>query len=179
MRPVSRWLRVGFALGVILVGGDTIAKRYVRAEMSAPSMGAGEVCVGGPQRVPRDRVTWIHGVLEVRYAENCGAAFGLMRGASALVRHALFGLAALLVIAWLTRLRGGPRFQLGAPLLTAGAAGNLVDRATLGHVVDYLHVPWLGATINVADVAVALGVLLLITDIGHTPTTAPPSDDSG
>jgi lipoprotein signal peptidase len=41
--------------------------------------------------------------------------------------------------------------------VAGGTLGNVVDRIRLGSVVDFVATPW--AIINLADVAVAIGVL--------------------
>jgi lipoprotein signal peptidase len=46
------------------------------------------------QRVRTESVVVIEDYVMMRYAENCGAAFGLLRDAPALARKAVFGLAA-------------------------------------------------------------------------------------
>jgi signal peptidase II len=53
-----------------------------------------------------------------------------------------------------------------------GAIGNLLDRARLGYVIDYVDVYW-GAhhwpAFNVADSAISVGVALLVLDILRNP----------
>jgi lipoprotein signal peptidase len=49
----------------------------------------------------------------------------------------------------------------GLALVAGGAAGNLLDRAVRGYVVDFIHVHgW--PIFNVADVAIAAGAILLL-----------------
>jgi len=52
-------------------------------------------------------------------------------------------------------------------LILGGAAGNLWDRLTLGHVVDFLLFHWdrwYYPAFNVADSAITVGAALLILD---------------
>ncbi|MFW6066695.1 MAG: signal peptidase II [Myxococcota bacterium] len=124
------------------------------------------------QRVREEAVELVPGYLELRYAENCGAAFGLMREAPGLVRRVVFGVAAVLASAallWMFwRGRGGPMFAWSVPFIVSGAIGNLVDRARLGYVVDFIrfhvHDSWEWPTFNVADAAITVGVVLLLLD---------------
>ncbi len=57
--------------------------------------------------------------------------------------------------------------RLGFALIIGGALGNLVDRAWLGYVVDYIlfHLPsWSFAIFNLADVFITVGAGLVILD---------------
>ena len=117
--------------------------------------------------------------MELRYAENCGAAFGLLRTAPPIARHAVFGTAAIaatLALLWMFATgRGGSAFAWSVPFIVSGALGNLVDRFRLGYVVDFIRVywetelPWVGTqwpTFNIADVTITIGIVLLLID-GH------------
>jgi signal peptidase II len=55
--------------------------------------------------------------------------------------------------------------RTGFALIVGGAAGNLVDRALLDHVVDYVlfHTPvWSFAVFNLADAFITVGAGLVI-----------------
>ena len=59
---------------------------------------------------------------------------------------------------------------LGLALILGGALGNLWDRVTLGHVVDFLdfsglYFPWV---FNVADASINIGIALLLFDAWRT-----------
>ena len=101
--------------------------------------------------------------LELTYAENTDVAFNLLRWVPEKVRlPALLALGALALIALLVLTarteRRWPRAAL--LLLTAGAAGNHLDRLARGYVVDFIHVPhW--PVFNVADAYVVAGAVLL------------------
>lgn len=125
------------------------------------------------QRLRGEPRVVIEGLLDLEYAENCGAAFGLMRNAPALARRVVFGVAAVVAVVALFTLfwqgRGGPMFAWSVPLVASGALGNLIDRVRYGYVVDFIHVhyePWNFdyPTFNVADIAITVGVALLILD---------------
>jgi signal peptidase II len=128
-----------------------------------------------PQRIRQGAVVLIDGWLELRYAENCGAAFSMLADAPPWLRAVVFyGAATFFVgaILWIhVRGFGGRWFAVSVPLLASGALGNLVDRFRLGYVVDFIrlfHVSGSGAweypTFNVADVAIAIGGFLLLLD---------------
>ena len=100
---------------------------------------------------------------------NPGVSFGLLRADTALGRGLLVGAAMLVVIAlalWVRR-ADRPLFATALGLVIGGAHGNnLIDRARIGEVVDFLDFsglmfPWV---FNVADSAISVGVVLLLID---------------
>jgi signal peptidase II len=125
--------------------------------------------------------------LEFRYAENTGAAFGIGRDWPTGLRVAVFGIAALAAAIGLMWMfvtgRGGVYFAYSVPLVVSGAVGNLVDRARLNHVVDFIrfHVAdkWEYPTFNVADITIVIGVgLMLLDGWRKKPVVAAPKVDA-
>jgi signal peptidase II len=58
--------------------------------------------------------------------------------------------------------------RAGLTLVLAGAIGNLIDRASLGYVIDFVVVHWEDAyfpAFNVADAAISVGAICLIIDM--------------
>jgi signal peptidase II len=53
-------------------------------------------------------------------------------------------------------------FELSKTLFFAGAIGNLIDRVFLGGVRDWLSLPLLGFSNNLADVWITIGILGII-----------------
>lgn len=102
-------------------------------------------------------------------AFNTGAAFSFLRDAAGWQRYLFSAIAviAAVLIVWLLR-RGGDRWYCtGLALILGGAIGNLLDRITLGHVVDFLLFHWRDwyyPAFNVADSAITVGAVLLILD---------------
>ena len=102
---------------------------------------------------------------------NFGAAFSFLSDAGGWQRYFFAGLAAVVSVVltvWLLRL---PKTQKVLPLAIAlilgGAVGNLIDRATLGYVVDFIHVYYQQhnfPAFNIADSAITVGTILLIID---------------
>ncbi len=124
------------------------------------------------QRLRTAPIVLIDGYLEFRYAENCGAAFGMLHDAPEWVRSTLFTAAALVATGVLGFLlvsgRGGPLFVWSVPLVVSGALGNLIDRFRYGYVVDFIrfHLQngWEWPTFNVADITISIGVGLMLLD---------------
>lgn len=102
-------------------------------------------------------------------AFNRGAAFSFLAGEGGWQRwlFALVAIAACAVMLWLLRRGGRALFCAGLALIIGGALGNLYDRLTLGHVVDFLllhYRGWYYPAFNVADSAITLGAAALILD---------------
>lgn len=132
------------------------------------------------QRIQKAPIVLVDGYLELRYAENCGAAFGMLDRGPSWVRLAIFGpaaAAAVLGLMWLFYSGyGGRLFAASVPLIASGALGNLVDRARLGYVVDFIRFhlrdgfAW--PTFNLADSTITVGVALLLIESLRTPQQA-------
>jgi signal peptidase II len=113
-------------------------------------------------------------------AFNRGAAFSFLAGETGWQRwlFAAVAVAACAVMAWLLARGGRPLFCAGLALIIGGALGNLYDRLTLGHVVDFVLLHWRGwyyPAFNVADSAITIGAAALILDSFRRPREAPGS----
>jgi len=112
----------------------------------------------------------IPGLFDLTLVRNPGGVFGIMRDLSPGIRSALFTIVPALVIVaiavYLWRLPGDQRLVRAAlALVLGGAAGNLIDRIRLGHVVDFLDVYWRDhhwPAFNIADSAICVGVGLML-----------------
>jgi signal peptidase II len=111
----------------------------------------------------------IDGFFSLTLVMNPGLAFGMLGGVPPGWRWvvALLSIGALAVLATLaTRLlpEGGLVAAVAIGMIFGGAAGNLIDRARFGAVVDFLDFYWRGwhwPAFNVADSAISVGVALL------------------
>ena len=104
----------------------------------------------------------------LRYVENDDVAFslagkiGLGPSPGLLAALAAIALVVLGVVWWRTRERRPSTglVDVGFAAVFAGALGNIVDRLTHGHVVDFIHVEhW--PVFNVADIFVVGGIALV------------------
>jgi len=119
-----------------------------------------------PSGVPRPV---IDGFFSLTLIMNPGLAFGMLSAVPPTWRWvvAVLSLGALGVLAALAvRLLpdGGKPAAIAMGLIFGGAAGNLIDRARFGAVVDFLDFYWRGwhwPAFNVADSAISVGVALL------------------
>lgn len=164
---------------VLLTAIDLRSKRWAEEALSEERRGESvplcNVDKSGyilTQRVRTRTIKLLDNYLEFRYAENCGAAFGILHNAPVIFRSVLFSTAASLAIVALFWMfisgNGGPLFAYSVPLVTSGAIGNLVDRVNNGYVVDfirfYIHDIFEWPTFNFADVTITVGVVLLLLD---------------
>ncbi len=114
----------------------------------------------------------INSFINITHQQNTGAAFSFLAGAGGWQRWFFVVLATIVsavIAVWLWRLRTeGPLVLMaGLSLVLGGAIGNLIDRARLGYVTDFIQVwfgNWAFPSFNVADSAITVGAGLLIID---------------
>lgn len=98
--------------------------------------------------------------VDIGQTRNEGIAFGMFAGRPWLV-FGLMGLALTVLVVSYVKHRGRPVLWLATGLLLGGAIGNAIDRITLGYVRDFIEVPRF-PSFNIADVAITLGVVILV-----------------
>ncbi len=147
-------------VSVAVVVLDQITKQMVRAGIAL-----------------HDAVEVIPGMLNVVHVRNTGAAFGILNLADLAYKRVLMtgmALLALAAVGWYAS-QIPPRAALaraGLALIVGGAVGNLIDRAAVGYVVDFVDVYWGSVhfwAFNVADSAITIGASLLILDLIRSP----------
>jgi signal peptidase II len=145
--------------------------RLILLAVVATTIGCDQVSkhVVSTHLMDRARQSYLGDSVRLEYSENTGAFLSLGAGLPWWARTALFsvGTAFLLIgciVAAFTR-RFSPVALFGLWLLFAGGLSNLVDRVVHGRVVDFLNVgigPVRTGIFNVADMAIMLGVALLV-----------------
>ena len=101
---------------------------------------------------------------------NRGAAFSFLAGAGGWQRELFTGIALVAAVWIVYLLRRHPQqvlFCLALSLVLGGALGNVIDRVTIGAVVDFLDFHafgWHWPAFNVADSAITCGAALLVWD---------------
>lgn len=129
--------------------------------------------------------------LSIVLAYNRGGAWGLLAGATDIIRRPFFLVVSLVAIAFIVSLyrkiqNGQWALRWGLPLVLGGALGNLSDRIARVGVVDFIdyQAKWVEMmnrfiarfvkewvitdhwpTFNVADIAICVGVGLMALDV--------------
>jgi signal peptidase II len=148
---------ISWAIAGVIIALDQLAK-WVISDWIGPGATKSSAWLAG-------------GWLGLQYTENRGVAFGLFdrQSTAVLLVGAVAVLAAVIVF---IRSWGSNRFViLGGGLVIGGAIGNVIDRARLGYVRDFVLVgPW--PSFNVADAAITCGVLLLVLGMSQASESA-------
>jgi signal peptidase II len=154
-----------FAIAGVIVTADQLTKWAVRSNLAV-----GE--------------SWPHngGMIKIVHVVNSGAAFGILQGQTPfLIVTSLLGLGAILLYYIYPPMDHGlVRLALGMQL--GGAIGNLIDRARLGEVTDFVHVgAW--PVFNVADASISVSIVAVLLFFGlqdfERAREAKPADDGG
>ncbi len=151
-----------FALSGLIILLDQWSKYMIRTHLTM-----GEVFMPG---------FWLSQYARILRWENTGAAYGLFQGYSDV--FLVFSLvASLAILAYLPRIPRKERgMRLAMGLVLGGAIGNLIDRLFQGYVTDFISIGNL-PVLNIADISILAGLLLLILDVGLMEQPAKPAQD--
>ncbi len=144
----TRWLGMSAAI----VAADLATKAWV-----SRALAFGDVVVVTP-------------FFNLVLAHNTGAAFSFLAGAGGWQRWFFSAVAIVIsgvLVVMLSRPHRDRLVPLALSLVLGGAIGNLWDRLTLGHVVDFVQLHAGGyywPAFNVADSAICVGVAILVWD---------------
>lgn len=106
--------------------------------------------------------TVINPLLTINEAYNRGIAFGLFQGIGPLVGWLTFGVVLVMFVMLVKTPRSDRVMRWGLALIIGGALGNQVDRLVAQQVLDFIKIPIWDGYLNVADVAINAGMVLLI-----------------
>lgn len=108
-------------------------------------------------------VCW-DGVLELRYLENRGSAFGMLQNQKIFILFVGFVFLAMILF-FLLKLPEKKKFCVVHILLSfiiAGGIGNMIDRFRFDYVVDFIYFVLIDFPIfNVADICIVCGTICL------------------
>jgi signal peptidase II len=148
--------RLELILVVSIVVADQVTKALVRRAIAL-----------------HDTIEVIPGLLSLTRVHNTGAAFGMFNAMEFPFKTAVLTVIATLALAGVTwyAVTVPPNDRLariGVASILGGAIGNLIDRATVGYVLDYVdayYQGWHFWAFNVADAAISIGVVLMVLDL--------------
>ena len=151
--PVRLRYIIALAVAAIIVAADQLSKLWVEEAFDLWS-----------------GVTVIDGLFNLVRVHNSGAVFGILADQRAIWPRFLFigaTIVAVLLILHLLRsnMAAHRSVILALGFILGGAVGNLLDRARLGVVVDFLdfHIrTYHWPAFNIADIAICLGALFLL-----------------
>ena len=151
----SRVRVIAILLGLVTIPVliiDQMSKSYVAAHMAI-----------------YETIPVIANWFDITYTRNPGAAFSMFIAMAPWIRGAMLlglsltAIAVLLVL--IARSREIDINSIAYALILAGAAGNLIDRAMRGQVIDFIRVHYYDLNypvFNIADSAITVGVTLVI-----------------
>ena len=136
---------------IVITGGDQFTKHLISSSMQ----------LGQSQEI-------INNFFYFTYAHNTGVAWGMLAGHLWLFIIVALGSAVLMIVFFMKTRRNEVLTRFGLVLTFAGMAGNLIDRVVYGYVRDFIDVVIFNYNFpifNVADMAVVIGVILIIIEI--------------
>lgn len=143
---------------------DQVSKSVVRALWnSTEPMDAITQRFLAPAFSAQHSVPLLGNVLTLTHVRNAGAAFGMFPGYQPVFM--LTSSVVLLVVGgyWLRAKPTEWPLVIALALVAGGASGNLVDRAVIGRVTDFIYVAIIDFPVfNLADSAIFIGVGILI-----------------
>jgi len=114
------------------------------------------------------RVRIIKGFLYITYVKNTGAAFSIFRN-NTIFLIILSILVIGLLFYYLNKKESISKLEnISYGLILGGALGNLFDRITYGYVIDFIDIyifKYDYPVFNIADMAIVIGVIILIIDL--------------
>jgi signal peptidase II len=160
-------------LAILAFGLDRAQKAFhVSGECVA--LGAARCVDVFTSYVPFTMTDW-HGGEVVRVTDffdyvlvwNTGVSYGLFGNLPVWSLGAIMAVAIVALSVWWVRAETA-LIRMGLALCIGGALSNAVDRLIYGAVADFFHLhlgSWSFYIFNIADVAITLGVILLIADL--------------
>jgi signal peptidase II len=149
-RPPFLFLLGAITIPVIVL--DQLTKLYVQSHMAL-----------------YESIALIPNYLDITYTLNPGAAFSMLADAPQWVREAfLLTMACAAIVVLTVMIARSKRVSIDSvawALILGGAAGNLIDRAVRGRVIDFMRAHYYDLNypvFNVADSAISIGVALII-----------------
>lgn len=115
-----------------------------------------------------DSIDIIPGFFRITYLHNTGAAWSMLEGKMWFFYIITFIAVIAMIYFYVHSNASDVIFKTGIVCMAAGTIGNLIDRLVFQHVRDFIDFVILGydfPVFNIADMALCIGVFLIIVDI--------------
>jgi signal peptidase II len=106
----------------------------------------------------------IKGILNLTYVRNTGVAFGLFPGKRLLLILISIAVCAIVIYFYTKTQNKDFLLRVAFAIILGGSLSNLFDRIFYGYVIDYVDFR-VFPVFNLSDVAINLGVFLIILDL--------------
>lgn len=105
-------------------------------------------------------------IFSLTHIRNSGAAWSIMEGKTWFL-IALPIVVCMIGLVYMYKIRNGSKLELiSLAMLVAGGVGNLIDRVSMGEVIDYIKFEPVNFPIfNFADICVVIGAILFCVSI--------------
>lgn len=143
----KHWIQAGIII-LVLILLDQVSKHLVLTYLKG-----------------ENDISLISGVLQLRYIENRGMAFGLFEGKIPVfvILCLLFFCLFVYVYARIPRTRYYLPLAVTSVIMVSGALGNFIDRVFRGYVVDFIYFSLIDFPVfNMADIYVVCSGILLV-----------------
>lgn len=107
----------------------------------------------------------INPFLTILETYNRGIAFGMFQGIGPAVGWLTVGVVGFMFVVLLKTPRSERLLRWGLALIIGGALGNQMDRLAAGEVLDFIQIPVWNGALNVADIAINVGMILLLVSM--------------
>jgi signal peptidase II len=111
-----------------------------------------------------DSLMWLSPYARIVHWYNRGAAFGMFQQGNMVFTVLAFIVIAAILYYYPRISRAEWALRLALSLQLGGAAGNLIDRLTIGHVTDFISVGRF-PVFNIADSSITLGCVVLLLGV--------------
>lgn len=144
----ARDKRLAALVAVVLIIADQLSKLWAQNVIA---------------KMPGKTIPLVDGVISFVFTWNTGAAFSFLQSRPLVVSClSLVLVLALTAVAFFSKALS-LRARLSVSMILAGGVGNLIDRARIGAVIDFINLEFIRFPVfNFADICVCVGAALLI-----------------